>query len=68
MIESIANNKRLTIILSGNLRDKIKKSEITALALMLDSAEFSEFIINLDEINKFDMSFIIFLKHYIEKI
>lgn len=68
LIESITNNKRLTIILSGNLGDKIKKSEITALALMLDSAEFSEFIINLDEINKFDMSFIIFLKHYIEKI
>ncbi|RDU58075.1 ABC transporter permease [Helicobacter sp. MIT 99-5507] len=68
MIDSIVNSQRLTINLSGNLSDKIKKSEIVALELMLDSTEFNEFIINLDEIDKFDMSFIIFLKYYIDKI
>lgn len=68
MIESMVNDDKLTIILSGNFSDKIKKSEITNLALMLDSDEFNEFIINTDEISKFDISFIVFINYYINKI
>lgn len=68
MIESIVNNDKLTITLSGNIGDKIKKSEIIALSLMLDSNEFNEFIINIDRVEKFDISFVVFINHQIEQI
>lgn len=68
MIDSIVNDNKLTITISGNISDKIRKVDVSNLILMLDSDEFDEFTININEISKFDMSFIIFINHYIKKI
>lgn len=68
MIESIVNDDKLTITLNSNISDKIKKNDIANLMLMLDSDEFNEFTINIDEIGKFDISFVVFVNHYINQI
>ncbi|RAX54482.1 hypothetical protein CCY99_03800 [Helicobacter sp. 16-1353] len=68
MISYEIQNKTLTIILKGHFDNRIKKDEIDRFYKILDSKDINTYLINLNEISKFDISFLVFLSNYADEI
>lgn len=68
MIRHAIKNDILTITLEGHFNDKIKKNEIDIFYKILDIKGINTYLINLDSISKFDISFVVFLCHYTDEI
>ncbi len=68
MIKYEIHNNTLTIHLSGNCDNKITKNTINKLYKILEIKGIRHYLINLDSIVKFDISFLVLLNNYIEKI
>ena len=68
MIEFSTNKRIINVKLKGNFTKSIKKTDIDILYSLLDHRGINLYIINLDSILRFDISFIFLLLNYANKI